>query len=282
MDYKFSLLDDQSDLIIGYCKNIIGLDGKTNMDGDSPEHTVSLIDFVFCNEFKKYIASSKESIHRLAYIGIVNHEKKVIGKYPFRIYDKIYYHKTGFPEGPVKLVLNADLPYGMTSEELDIWEKWRASNPIQINEWAVFDEDHRRAWLKVVSTYHVERRDDEESVQKLFFLDGTYVTDYCSFFCALGEAIRGPGGYYGFDFNSFIDCLHGGYGARAPFTLIWKNVQVAQKSLDLQAWVKEIGYKRRRDFELNEEPVFEELGNRPLFQAIVENLQEQGVAVVLE
>ncbi|WP_189597248.1 hypothetical protein [Paenibacillus elgii] len=91
MDYKFSLLDDQSDLMIGYSKNVIGLDGKPNRDGDSPLRTVTFIDFVFCDEFKTYFASSKESIHRLVYIGIVNDEKKVIGKYPFHIYDRILF-----------------------------------------------------------------------------------------------------------------------------------------------------------------------------------------------
>ncbi len=100
--------------MIGYSKNVIGLEGKPNRDGDSPLHSVTFIDFVFCDEFKTYIASSKESIHRLVYIGIVNDEKKVIRKYPFHIYDRIYYHKTGFPEGPVNVVLNGDLPYVMT------------------------------------------------------------------------------------------------------------------------------------------------------------------------
>lgn len=76
VDYKFSLLDGQSNLMIGYSKNIIGLEGKPNRDGDSPPHTVFFIDFVFCDEFKTYIASSKESIHRLVYIGIVNDEKR--------------------------------------------------------------------------------------------------------------------------------------------------------------------------------------------------------------
>ncbi|WP_127490264.1 hypothetical protein [Paenibacillus ehimensis] len=33
----------------------------------------------FCDEFKTYPASSKETIHRLVYIGIVNYEKGEIG-----------------------------------------------------------------------------------------------------------------------------------------------------------------------------------------------------------
>ncbi|KZE75785.1 hypothetical protein [Paenibacillus elgii] len=59
MDYKFSLLDGQSNLMIGYSKNIIGLEGKPNRDGDCPLHTVTFIDFVFCDEFKHTLHQAK-------------------------------------------------------------------------------------------------------------------------------------------------------------------------------------------------------------------------------
>ncbi|MGG0757014.1 barstar family protein [Brevibacillus laterosporus] len=71
---------------------------------------------------------------------------------------------------------------------------------------------------------------------------GTYVTDYPAFFCAIGEAVNGPGGYYGFDINSLIDCLQGGFGATSPYTLVWKK------------------YKRELSNKLLNKPEFEELG----------------------
>ncbi|MFW5437318.1 hypothetical protein [Paenibacillus apiarius] len=57
------------------------------------------------------------------------------------------------------------------------------------------------------------------------------MSDYASFFCALGESINGPGGYFGFDFNSLIDCLHGGYGAVSPS--IYSNMDKLQSSRTL-------------------------------------------------
>lgn len=45
------------------------------------------------------------------------------------------------------------------------------------------------------------------------------------------KAINGPGGYFGWNLNALDDCLRGGFGARAPFTLVWSDSQVARQSL---------------------------------------------------
>jgi hypothetical protein len=59
------------------------------------------------------------------------------------------------------------------------------------------------------------------------------------FSCAVGEAVNGPGGYFGWNLDAFDDCLRGHWGARAPFTLVWHDAAVAREHLVA-------GYDRRR------------------------------------
>ncbi|MBP1903626.1 hypothetical protein J2Z32_000238 [Paenibacillus turicensis] len=75
MELNYSILDDSSELIIGYCKSIEGLDGNIFNDEDFFYHKIKLLGFVFNKEFKKYLIKTKESIGRLAYICILNKEK---------------------------------------------------------------------------------------------------------------------------------------------------------------------------------------------------------------
>ncbi|MFW5437319.1 hypothetical protein [Paenibacillus apiarius] len=73
MDFKFSLLDDDSELVIGYCNDIAGLDGSGYIN-ESSKHRILLKQFIFCNEFKDYIVRRKESFCRLVYICMVDKE----------------------------------------------------------------------------------------------------------------------------------------------------------------------------------------------------------------
>ncbi|MEV0401811.1 barstar family protein [Actinoallomurus sp. NPDC050550] len=46
-----------------------------------------------------------------------------------------------------------------------------------------------------------------------------------------GEAINGPGGYFGWNLDALDDCLGGRRGARAPFRLVWHDSAVAGEHL---------------------------------------------------
>lgn len=282
VEFKYSLLDDKSELVIGYCKEIEGLDGKVYSDGDVSYHQIELEQFVFCKEFKEYLIKRKESLSRLVYICVIDNNKNPIGKFLFSVFDDIYYHKTGFPEGTVDITWRGSLEEVLSNKEIEIWNKWRISYPLKKNEWSNLSEDGRRAWLKVVKNYNINTLKCYEMQEKIFYLDGTYVTDYPSFFCALGEAINGTGGYYGFDIYSLIDCFHGGFGATVPFTLIWKNHQIAKKCLDTNSWVKEINYTRSLNDKLLDKPELEEVGDRPLFQLLIEIMGDKGITIVFE
>ncbi|GAA3378052.1 barstar family protein [Streptomyces racemochromogenes] len=116
----------------------------------------------------------------------------------------------------------------------DIWPLWREGRPAVPNLWAPFDGTGRELWLDPALA-HMEGPD--RPAGGTYRLDGRFVTDTEGFFCALGEAVNGPGGYFGRCLNGVADALCGGFGARRPFTLVWHDHEVARRSLGLQPLV---------------------------------------------
>jgi RNAse (barnase) inhibitor barstar len=113
-----------------------------------------------------------------------------------------------------------------------IWERWRTARPDKINQCAEYRSEGRREWLIVVgrSSFRQTRPVDRPA-GGVYHLDGAHVIDETSFYLAVGEAINGPGGYFGWNLDALNDCLYGGFGATTPFTLIWSDSQVARRSL---------------------------------------------------
>ncbi|GAA5067840.1 barstar family protein [Nocardia callitridis] len=75
-----------------------------------------------------------------------------------------------------------------------------------------------------------------------FAIDARNVDEPLAFFCAIGEAINGPGGYFGADLDGLADCLRGGFGVLPPFTLEWVGgvESFGQEHSEFVAEVKEI------------------------------------------
>lgn len=282
MTFKYSLIDDNSNLTIGYCDTVQFSNTPIHLLANQSNQLVLNL-FTFTEEFKSYIIQRKESFSRLVYIGILNKHHHVIGKYPIFIHDDIKYHQLGFPAIPVHVHLNISSDYIPSVKQLQLWERWRKSRPTKKNEWAVYDEESKRDWLNIVSLYNDFYRIQQanKSVNHHFELDGTCIVDYSSFFCAIGEAVNGAGGYFGKNIYSMIDCIYGGYGALAPFTLVWMNSHIAKDNLDQQAWQKEIEAVRQQNTFIGEEDFLGEIGDRPLIDAIVENLERVSVTVIL-
>lgn len=112
-----------------------------------------------------------------------------------------------------------------------VWERWRTRPPATCNEWAKYDEDGRKAWLDVVRhAFRFSKRGPDRASGHSYQLDGLHVTGPVSFYCALGEAINGPGGYFGAGLDELADCLRGGFGATIPFRLKWNESKVARAS----------------------------------------------------
>ncbi|MDP1978954.1 barstar family protein [Undibacterium sp.] len=161
------------------------------------------------------------------------------------------------------------------------------------NRWADLDFLQRRSWLNLVRKHHClcETDIEDKPANMVYELDGNYVTDYSSFLIALGEAINGPGGYFGGCFYALADCLCGGFGAETPFTLIWKASNIARIALDKKARIKEVLAQREyalrnHDYEEDELSSIAEImarDDRPLFDEIIDFLQsEKYIRLLLE
>lgn len=116
--------------------------------------------------------------------------------------------------------------------------------PSVLDQWVGLDSNDKLRWLQLAR----ERWFDESSrvyvpvPNRTIELRGELIVDQRSFYCAFGEAVNGPGGYFGSWFHGFDDCLFGGFGLEFPYTVVWRNSEFSKERLDAQAlsdWLAE-------------------------------------------
>ncbi|OJF15432.1 hypothetical protein BG844_04815 [Couchioplanes caeruleus subsp. caeruleus] len=139
--------------------------------------------------------------------------------------------------GLLDVTVDSDPQEPLPTGILDILKHWHTGRPTEKNLWAGYNRELRHQWAGVALTHRTDAPD--QPADTTYHLDGQFVTDIEGFYCAIGEAINGPGGYFGWNLDALADCLRGKFGARAPFRLVWHNSTVACKHLVT-------GYDRRR------------------------------------
>jgi hypothetical protein len=117
------------------------------------------------------------------------------------------------------------LPTGV----LAVLEHWYTGQPTEKNLWAGYDRQLREHWAGAALTHRSDTPDRPAGTT--YDLDGRFVTDIEGFYCAIGEAINGPGGYFGWNLDALDDCLRGRWGAQKPFRLVWHDSAVAREHL---------------------------------------------------
>jgi RNAse (barnase) inhibitor barstar len=144
-----------------------------------------------------------------------------------------------------------------------VWDLVREGRLNRTGLWHGFGPRDRRAWLSVALWSRENRRRGKPDAPagRVFTLDGRHIVDADSFYCAIGEAVNGPGGYFGWNLDALNDCLRGGWGATAPFTLQWESAAEARARL--------VEHKPAGD------------GEAALFDLVLKIFEEHGVRVVL-
>ncbi|MEU4174540.1 barstar family protein [Streptomyces sp. NPDC026589] len=116
----------------------------------------------------------------------------------------------------------------------EIWRRWAESRPVEHGEWARHPSDRHESWLHVVQTawFDSGRNATRYETDGTAVVDSTGITTRAGFYCALGEAVNGPGGYFGSNRDAIIDCLRTmRRDGAAPFRLVWQNIAASREAL---------------------------------------------------
>ncbi|MFF3441858.1 barstar family protein [Streptosporangium sp. NPDC002721] len=115
----------------------------------------------------------------------------------------------------------------------EVWRRWASGVHLKQDEWFQWPSKYHETWLHVVqnSWFASFRRAARYETGEVVYLDGSKVTTKSGFYCALGEAINGPGGYFGSNLDALADCLSSESGEALPLKIVWHNFQASRNSL---------------------------------------------------
>jgi hypothetical protein len=145
----------------------------------------------------------------------------------------------------VDITLNARIPEPLAANDRPLYDMWRFGGPTEPNLWAELDRSDRYLWVRAAAVHRIYAPDKPAGT--VYHLDGRHVTDYDGFYCAIGEAVNGPGGWFGGDLFWLHEHAATGDGGATPgFRLIWHDSEVARTHLtpghDRKSWLPAVTF----------------------------------------
>lgn len=116
-----------------------------------------------------------------------------------------------------------------------------------------------------------------------YVIDGSRVTGLEQFWKVIGEAVNGPGGYFGRNFDALADCLGGGMGTPddGDFVFEWREHALSAQALAHEETARYLRHSLSRAHPTNRPSVQKRLddalaGRGPtLFDLLVEILTDE-------
>lgn len=95
----------------------------------------------------------------------------------------------------------------------------------------------------------------------VYVLDGTRIKTLEDFWRVVGEAVNGPGGYFGRNLDALNDCLRGGFGTPDDddFQFQWRNHAVSRECLGYEETVRQLQLRLARCHPTNRPHVSQDL-----------------------
>ncbi|WP_328732094.1 barstar family protein [Streptomyces caniferus] len=131
----------------------------------------------------------------------------------------------------IDLALDGELFTPVPDYARPVWERWLVGRPGTPAAWAGLDTRLREAWLDLLRERACRRAHTDRPAGHAYELDGRHIIDEPGLYLALGEAVNGPGGYFGSCLAALDDCLRGTFGYTAPATLLWRDAETARVHL---------------------------------------------------
>ncbi|MFE2839889.1 barstar family protein [Streptomyces mirabilis] len=128
-----------------------------------------------------------------------------------------------------------------------IWRRWTSGDAVEKGEWLQWPVSYHGAWLHVVQNawFTSNRRAARYGIDNVAYLDGAHISTKSGFFCALGEAVNGPGGYFGSNLDALVDCISSRSGEGSVRKIVWRDFRASQDSLNIAFLDSVLGIMRK-------------------------------------
>src|ERR1700737_1985099 len=98
---------------------------------------------------------------------------------------------------------------------------------------------------------------------KTYEIAGDNIRSLEDFYIVIGEAVNGPGGYFGSNLDALSDCLRGGFGTpdTGGFQFRWFRHEESARNLGYSEGVRQLEFRLERTRPSNRENVENDLAN---------------------
>ncbi|ULL16494.1 hypothetical protein DVH26_19830 [Paenibacillus sp. H1-7] len=219
---RYIIIDTESDLMIGDCTDILGF-SEEGISRDYNEYDLTIAGLKLSDTYIQHYLATKSSMKEIN-LYMLDQEGNKLNSHSFFLHKPYFFHKRAIPQERFNLEVSGGFSNLPSDEAMKIWKQWVVAKPTMKNTWENLSSEQLLGWLEVIRVHSGFNKPQEEDQKKNdFYLDMTYVTDVKTFYCALGEAMNGPGGYYGTSLNGVADHFYGRNGAEPPFNLHFMN-----------------------------------------------------------
>lgn len=228
----FRLIDEESQDVLLTAEDVEGFFVKPEQD---PSGTFTFVGVHQMHLTKKRIESAE--------LEVVNHQQERIGAYHIGRTSLLAPDPDKGTHGQKEEECSF---FGYTCEYPkagEIWRRWASGIPIERGEWAKYSAEYHECWLHVAQTawFAAHRNAARYGTDDLVSIDGSSIPTKSSFYCALGEAVNGPGGYFGSNLDALADCLSSSQEVKHPFSVTWDNFSSSRKKLGEEFVVATVG-----------------------------------------
>ncbi|MBT2451964.1 barstar family protein [Streptomyces sp. ISL-43] len=168
-----------------------------------------------------------------AELHIVNFRHEVIGVYDLGL-TRLAYSEAGTGSGEKANDVCSFQGYTCEYPRAgEVWRRWASPEPLRLGEWAARTVEYHKSWLHVAQTAWftshrgVVRCEDGCGVS----LEGRRMLDKSSFYCELGEAANGAGGYFGSNLDALAHCLSANQAIKPLLSVEWRDFSASREFL---------------------------------------------------
>lgn len=210
-----------------------GIDGEQVVDLENERYQIQLLGGELSPGFNEYLAKGHTELQDNILIDVLDDKGQRVGDYFLADVQNLSIQKNS--ETLYDLSFDA-FQWSVYPGSFKCMTWWAEKRITKIDMWKKLPKAERQGWLNAALINGKRSQKNGQSIE----IEGLNIDDRNAFYCALGEAVNGPGGYFGRCLGGVNDCLGGDFGP-IPTKVTWVNSAHSQSQMtDFDELVKHL------------------------------------------